>query len=133
MRADRQILKWLATALVTLAPEAAFCGGKDYSFVALSTDVAMSTSAKQPIQIKLVDKGGNPVAGATITRVRLDMGPDGMAMHTAKAELSPAAVPGVYRLDAEYSMIGHWQLNVAAKVPGETETVVGKIILSVGR
>jgi len=59
------------------------------------------------------------------------MAPDGMAQHTAPVHLTSTSVPGVYRVDAEYSMTGRWQLNLAAKVAGETETVTGKIVFTV--
>jgi len=106
-------------------------GGDDFKLVLVKAEVGLAKAAAEPIEIKLVGKSGQAVAGATFTRIRLDMAPDGMAMHTAKATLSPTATPGVYRLEADYSMIGRWQLSVAAKVPGESETVTGKVVLTV--
>ena len=106
-------------------------GGTDFTFVAVNAQIGITKSADTPVEIKLVDKSGQPVAGATFTRIRLDMAPDGMAMHTAKANLVPTTAPGVYRLDADYSMTGRWQLSLAAKVPGESETITGKVLVTV--
>jgi len=106
-------------------------GGADFSFVPVTTQVSMATAAQKPIEIKCVDRTGKPVSGVTITRVRLDMAPDGMAQHTAAARLTPADSPGLYRVDAQYTMTGRWQLSLAAKVDGEIETVTGKIVFEV--
>jgi len=121
----------LFVSLLTIGP--AISGAKDYTFVPLTTKISMSHAAQQPLEIKLVDKAGNPVSGAAITRVRLDMAPDGMAQHSASARLASTDKPGIYRLEAEYSMTGRWQLSLTAKVPGETETVSGKLVVSVAK
>ena len=110
---------------------AASAGGNDFTFSPIKSEVGIARAATEPIEIRLLDKAGQPVPGASFTRIRLDMAPDGMAMHTAKANLYPTVKPGVYRLEADYSMTGRWQLSVAAKVPGESETVTGKVVLTV--
>jgi hypothetical protein len=129
MQCRRSLLA--ALALACCGVNEARAGGADYSFIPLTVETTLSKVAAQPIEIKLVDKTGQPVNGATITRVRLDMAPDGMAQHTAVARLAPTAVSGIYRLDAEYSMTGRWQLSLAAKVLGESETVVGRVVFNV--
>ena len=120
----------LATFSVMLGSQA-LAGGSDFSFVPVTTRISMAIAAQNPIEIRCVDKTGKPVDGVTITRVRLDMAPDGMAQHTASARLIPADGPGLYRLDAQYTMTGRWQLSLAAKVDGEIETVTGKIVFDV--
>ena len=101
--------------------------GPDFVFEAVDPDVP--TGDRVPIEIRLVDKTGKPVSGALIVRARLDMAPDGMAEHTSTIKPEGAgAQPGVYAFNANFTMSGQWQLSVAAKVQGEPQTVVGKII-----
>ena len=70
---------------------------------------------------------------ATIVQTRLDMAPDGMAdMATAIVPL-PSPEPGVYAFKAPLTMAGRWLLTVSAKVQGEPETVIGKLIFKVTR
>jgi len=129
VRSKHSITVFLALAPL-LAAGQVLAGAADYSFVPLIAQILMA-DATQSIEIKLVDKTGQLVRGASITRARLDMTPDGMAQHYAPVQLIPTAVPGVYRVDAQYSMTGRWQLNLAAKVAGETETVMGKVVFTV--
>jgi hypothetical protein len=61
------------------------------------------------------------------------MAPDGMAdMATAIIAL-PSPEPGVYAFKAPLTMTGRWLLTISAKVQGETDPVVGKIIFKVAR
>ena len=41
----------------------------------------------------------------------------------------PASEPGVYAFKTDLPMAGRYLLSLAAKVQGEPETVVGKVIL----
>ena len=40
----------------------------------------------------------------------------------------PGSAPGVYAFKTDLPMAGRYQLSIAAKVQGEPETVVGKVI-----
>jgi len=61
------------------------------------------------------------------------MAPDGMAdMATAIAPM-PSPEPGVYAFKAPLTMAGRWLLTISAKVQGEPENVVGKLIFKVTR
>jgi hypothetical protein len=131
MRFKSGLVIGAVAAAVLMVCSGAIAGGGDFKLILVKSEVGLAKAVAEPIEIKLVGKSGQPVPGVTFTRVRLDMAPDGMAMHTAKATLSPTATPGVYRLEADYSMTGKWQLSVAARVPGESETVTGKVVLTV--
>jgi hypothetical protein len=101
----------------------------DYTFVAVKSELAMGDSV--PFAVRLVDKAGRAVSGAAIIRTRLDMAPDNMALHTAEAEAAPSAEAGVYAFKASFSMTGRWRLSLAARAPGESETITSKIIFTV--
>ena len=73
---------------------------------------------------------GKPVADAVIFRSRLDMSPEEMGDMTGKLTAGPSSEPGLYRFKAEPTMAGKWALKLMAKVPGESETVEGTIIVT---
>ena len=110
----------------------AFAGADDYAFEPVKTDIKSSNVAT--VAVRLVHKpSGKPVADATIVQTRLDMAPDGMAdMATAIAPL-PSPEPGVYAFKAPLTMAGRWLLTISAKVQGEADPVLGKIIFKVNR
>ena len=110
----------------------AFAGADDYAFEPVKTDIKSSNVAT--VAVRLVHKpSGKPVADATIVQTRLDMAPDGMAdMATAIAPL-PSPEPGVYAFKAPLTMAGRWLLTLSAKVQGEADPVLGKIIFKVNR
>ena len=110
----------------------AFAGGDDYAFEPVNADIKSSNVAT--VAVRLVHKpSGKPVADATIVQTRLDMAPDGMAdMATAIAPL-PSPEAGVYAFKAPLTMAGRWLLTISAKVQGESDPVLGKIIFKVAR
>jgi hypothetical protein len=110
----------------------AFAGADDYAFEPVKPDIKSSNVAT--VVVRLVHKpSGKPVADAAIVQTRLDMAPDGMAdMATAIIAL-PSPEPGVYAFKAPLTMTGRWLLTISAKVQGETDPVVGKIIFKVAR
>ena len=110
----------------------AFAGADDYAFEPVNADIKSSNVAT--VAVRLVHKpSGKPVADATIVQTRLDMAPDGMAdMATAIAPL-PSPEPGVYAFKAPLTMAGRWLLTISAKVQGEADPVLGKIIFKVNR
>jgi hypothetical protein len=70
------------------------------------------------------------VPDAVIFAVRLDMGPDGMQEMATKIAPMPGGEPGTYKFKANFSMAGHWQLSLGAKVQGETGTVENKFVIT---
>ena len=113
-----------ALSLVPIGPVTA--GAADYAFQAASPTV--SVGKEVVLEVKLIHvPTAKPVAGAVIFKTRLDMGPDGMPGMTAKHVAVQADQPGTYRFMAAVTMAGGWALNLAAKVPGETETVQGVV------
>jgi hypothetical protein len=72
---------------------------------------------------------GKPVANAIIFQSRLDMSPDQMGDMAASLTPLPASELGVYSFKADLEMAGRWALKLAAKVPGEHETVRGEVII----
>ncbi len=119
----------LLTAAAAL-PGHAFAAASDYAFELVKSDIAKGAEA--PVAVRLVHKpDGKPVAGAVIIRSRLDMAPEGMAEHATSIKPAPASdQPGVYAFQADLSMAGRWQLSLAAKVQGEPETIVGKMVIT---
>jgi len=86
------------------------------------------------LAVRLIHKATRkPVTDAVVTRTRIDMGPDGMAEMAAPVTAMPTSELMVYAFKAGLSMEGRWLFSVAAKVPGEPDTVVGKITFKVTR
>lgn len=122
----------LAAALLCGLTAQANAAAADYTFELVSADFAKGDDV--PVLVRLVNKKtGKPVDGAIIIRSRLDMAPEGMAEHATGIKPAAASQPGVYAFKAQLSMEGRWQLSLAAKVQGEPETVVGKLIVKVGK
>ena len=126
------VLAVAAFAVAVSVAGIAFAGADDYAFEPVKTDIKSSNVAT--VAVRLVHKpSGKPVADATIVQTRLDMAPDGMAdMATAIAPL-PSPEPGVYAFKAPLTMTGRWLLTISAKVQGEADPVLGKIIFKVNR
>jgi hypothetical protein len=115
-------------AVASIAPGAAFAGAVDYSFDPVSPE--MKKGDDVVVALRLTHKpSGNPVADAVIVRTRVDMGPDGMADMVSPVALVPSGEPGVYALKTDLPMAGRYLVSIAAKVQGEPETVVGKVII----
>lgn len=119
-----------AAGLAILASiSTAEAGAGDYEFQGVQTEVKNGTGGD--VAVRLVHKAdGKPVANAVIFRSRLDMSPDDMGDMTAKLTAVPSGEPGVYRFKAEPTMAGKWALKLMAKVPGESETVEGTVIIA---
>jgi YtkA-like len=104
-------------------------GGKDYEFQPVQTGVKSGSGGD--VAVRLVQKaGGTPVANAVIFRSRLDMSPEDMGDMTGAVAPEPSGEPGVYRFKAQPTMAGKWALKLMAKVPGESETVEGAVIVT---
>lgn len=119
-----------AAALAAAASIAmAEAGAGDYDFQPVQTEVKSGTGGD--VAVRLVHKSdGKPVANAVIFRSRLDMSPEEMGSMTAKLTAAPSNEPGIYRFRAEPTMAGKWALKLMAKVPGESETLQGTVIVT---
>ena len=120
----------LAAAALVVAQSwssAAFAGASDYVFEPVKAEVKKADGAI--VAVRLMHKPtGKPVTGAVIVQTRIDMAPDGMAMMASTLTPVPSTEPGVYAFKTDFSMAGRWLLSISAKVQGEPETVVGKIV-----
>ena len=98
----------------------------DYRFELLQAQPA--GPGKTNVTVRLMHMpDSKPVAGAVLFETKSDMGPAGMAEMPGKVSALPADQPGLYRFQIETGMAGKWALNLAAKVPGELETVRGSV------
>lgn len=117
-----------AFVLAHVITSPAFAGASDYQFELVKPEIKKGDDVI--VAVRLVNKKtGQAVPDAVIIESRVDMAPDGMAEMIAPANLQPTSEPGVYSFKTDLSMAGRWQLSVAAKVQGEPQTVVGKIIV----
>ncbi len=108
------------TATAVAAPD-------DYVFEPVQVEVKRSDDAI--VAVRLTHKAtGKPVTDAVIVTTRIDMAPDGMATMAPPLTPVPSDEPGVYAFKTEISMAGRWLLSLAARVQGEPQLVVGKVI-----
>lgn len=129
MSTRSRITRLAIALLVTLAAAGtAWASASDFAF---ELKPAKLTAGKaRLVDVRLVNRAtGQPVANAVIFRTRLDMAPDNMAEMTAPVAPAASPEPGVYRFKVDLDMAGRWALRLAAKVPGEPETVTGDVIL----
>lgn len=108
------------------ALSAARAAPQDYRFELAQKQVKAGNDAQLAVRLIHVPSG-KPVENAVIFQTRLDMSPMGMADMTSRATLLKADEPGVYKFRAPLSMEGDWSLQLSAKVPGETDTISGKV------
>jgi hypothetical protein len=116
----------MAMAAMTLA-STALAGANDYVFEPLAAELKQGDGVT--VAVRLIHKpSGKPVADAVIFRTRIDMAPEGMAEMESSVEAIPAGEPGVYAFKTDLSMPGLHLFSIAAKVQGEKETVIGKVV-----
>ena len=119
-------------AMMTLAGSEAFAAASDYAFEPVSAE--MKKGDDVTVAVRLTSKlTGKPVADAVIIRSRVDMAPDGMAEMESPVSPLPAKEPGVYAFKTDLPMAGRYQLSLSAKVQGEPETVVGKVVIKASK
>jgi YtkA-like len=117
----------LALATAVNLTGAAFAGANDYAFEPVKAELKKGDDVV--VSVRLKHKAtGKPVTDAVIVQTRIDMGPDGMGEMASPLTPVPSNEPGVYSFKTDLSMQGRWLLSIAAKVQGEPQTVVGKII-----
>lgn len=120
----------LATAFavgMSLTSAAAWAAAVDYAFEPVAAE--MKKGDDVVVAVRLLHKPtGKPVADAVIIRTRVDMAPDNMADMVSPVAAVTSNDPGVYAFKTDLPMAGRYLLSVSAKVQGEPETVVGKVI-----
>ncbi len=115
-----------ASFAFTHAP--AFAAANDYVFEPVAAEVKKGDDVI--VAVRLVHKpSGQAVPQAVIIRTRVDMAPDNMADMESPVSAAPASEPGVYAFKTDLPMAGRYQLSLAAKVQGEPETVIGKVVI----
>jgi len=116
-------------ATLSLAASVAMAGAGDYAFDPVNPQ--MKKGEDVTLAVRLTNKQtGKPVPDAVVFKTRVDMAPDGMAeMESAVAPL-PSKEPGVYAFKTDLPMAGRYQMTLSAKVQGEPETVIGKVIVT---
>jgi hypothetical protein len=126
------VLAGTVIAVAASLAGAAYAGANDYAFEPVQADIKKGDGVV--ISVRLKHKAsGKPVADAVIAQTRIDMGPDGMGEMASAVTPVPSSEPGVYSFKTDLSMAGRWLLSIAAKVQGEPETVVGKIVFRATR
>lgn len=112
---------------MSLTSAASLAAAVDYAFEPVAAQLKKGDDVI--VAVRLLHKpSGKPVTDAVIVRTRVDMAPDGMADMESPVAALPVSEPGVYAFKTDLPMAGRYQLSVAAKVQGEPETVVGKIV-----
>ncbi len=125
---NRKLLAIVIAAGVTMNAVAALAGANDYAFELVTAEFKKGDDVT--VAVRLVHKPtGKPVADAVIVRTRIDMAPEGMADMASPVSPLPGSEPGLYAFKTDLPMAGRYLFSVAAKVQGEPETVVAKIIL----
>jgi hypothetical protein len=128
------ITTYLRAAAAAIAVTAAFAaapalaGADDYEFQAVPGEIKAGKG--KAIAFKLLDKRRKkPVEGAVFVRTQLDMSPENMADVKGKVAPDKSTDPAVYRFKADFTMSGVWALKLQARIPGESATVQGVLIL----
>ena len=123
----------VALATVTsLSGSVAFAAASDYAFEPVNAELKKGDDVT--VAVRLTNKvTGKLVPDAVIFRTRVDMAPDGMAEMESPVSPLPANEPGVYAFKTDLTMAGRYQLSVAAKVQGEPETVIGKVVIKASK
>lgn len=117
----------LALAALVSVNGQALAGANDYVFEPVKAEI--TTGNDVTVAVRLVHKPtGKPVSNAVVVATRIDMAPDGMAGMASRLSSLPSPESGVYAFKTNLSMAGRWLFSISAKVQGESETVVGKII-----
>ena len=118
-------------ALATGLTSSAFAAPTDYAFEPVSANVGRG---EVTVAVRLVHKPtGKAVTDAVITQTRIDMAPDGMATMDSPLTPLPSPEPGVYAFKTELAMAGRWQLSISARVQGEPQPVIGKVMFTAKR
>jgi hypothetical protein len=122
----------LLAVTITALSAAAMAGASDYAFEPVAAE--MQKGDDVIVALRLVHKpSGKPIADAIVIRTRIDMAPDRMAEMESPVTPLPSPEPGVYAFKTDLPMAGRYLFSIAAKVQGEPETVIGKVIFKASR
>ena len=125
------ILAGAALAVAAGLTGTAFAGANDYAFEPVATEV---NRGEVTVSVRLLHKPtGKSVPDAVITQTRIDMAPDGMATMASPIAPAPSPSPGIYAFKTDLTMAGRWLLSVSARVQGEPDPVIGKVIFTAKR
>jgi hypothetical protein len=116
----------MGSLVAASALSSALAASQDYRFELAQKQVKAGNDAQLAVRLIHVPSG-KAVENAVIFQTRLDMSPMGMADMTSRATPVKADEPGLYKFRAPLSMEGDWSLQLSAKVPGETDTISGKV------
>ena len=120
-----------AFSLATALTWTALAAPNDYAFEPVSANVSRG---EVTVAVRLMHKPtGKPVTDAVITQTRIDMAPDGMATMASPMTPLPSPEPGVYAFKTELTMAGRWQPSISARVQGEAQPVVGRVVFTASR
>ena len=126
MRSKSSVVAMLTVA-IGLFTGAAFAGSSDYVFEPVSAEAKQGNGVT--VALRLVHTPtGKTIPGAVIFQTRIDMAPDGMADMVSPVSPLSSVEDGVYAFKTNLPMTGRYLFSIAAKVPGEAETVTGKVI-----
>jgi YtkA-like protein len=115
-------------AAISFTGSPAWSAAGDYAFEPVVPETKKGDDVT--VELRLVHKPtGKLVPDAVVFRTRVDMAPDNMADMESPVTPLPASAPGIYAFKTDLPMAGRYQFSIAAKVQGEAETVIGKVIL----
>jgi YtkA-like protein len=115
-------------ATISVNSFAAMAGAGDYAFEPVNPE--MKKGDDVTVAVRLTSKTtGKPVPDAVVFKTRVDMAPDGMAEMESPVAPLPSKEPGMYVFKTDLPMAGRYQFTLSAKVQGEPETIVGKVIV----
>ncbi len=118
----------VASVALTQVPVRAFAAAADYVFEPVAAEVKKGDDVI--VAVRLVHKPtGKVVPDAVIIRTRVDMAPENMADMESQVAPARASEPGLYAFKTDLPMAGRYQLSLAAKVQGEPDTVLGRVII----
>jgi hypothetical protein len=119
----------VAAALVT---SAAMAGASDYAFEPVNPEIKKGDDVS--IAVRLTNKKtGKPVPDAVIFKTHVDMAPDGMAEMESPIAPLPSKELGVYVFKTDLPMAGRYQVTLSAKVQGEAETLVARVVIKANK
>src|SRR6516164_6667149 len=117
---------------IGVTASAAHAGAGDYAFEPVKAE--MKKGDDVTVAVRLTNKtAGKPVSDAVIFKTRVDMAPDGMAEMESPIAPLPSKEPGVYSFKTDMPMAGRYQVTFSAKVQGEADTVVGKVVIKANK
>jgi len=119
-------------ATLSFAASAAMAGAGDYAFEPVNPE--MKKGDDVTFAVRLINKTtGKPVSDAVIFKTRVDMAPDGMAEMESPVAPLPSKESGVYAFKTDLPMAGRYQVTLSAKVQGEAETLVGRVVIKANK